>query len=138
KLSLCSDAPALLVVGSLNHDSFVYVDSLPLRGQTVIARSAAGGLGGKGANQAIAARRLGARVSFVGAVGGDAVGAASRDALIAEGVDTSMLQILESAATGTAAITVEDSGENTIVVHSGANALIDAAQVGRLLDGVID
>ena len=119
----------IVVVGSINQDYFVYVDEFPGAGATILANDGASGLGGKGANQAIAASLLGARVAFVGAVGGDAAGSGALAALEADGVDVSGIRILDASGTGAAYITVNGAGENTIIVHSGANARVSAEQV---------
>ena len=126
----------IAVVGSINQDAFVYVDAFPKAGETVLARDGATGLGGKGANQAIAAALLGAPVSFVGAVGSDAAGSSALAALSADGVATDTIDARDDAATGAAYITVDAAGENTIIVHSGANAVVTAAGVTAALDRV--
>ncbi|TBN57724.1 ribokinase [Glaciihabitans arcticus] len=121
--------PDIVVVGSINQDYFAYVDDFPGAGATILANDGASGLGGKGANQAIAARLLGARVAFVGAVGGDAAGTGALAALEADGVDVTGIRILNATGTGAAYITVNGAGENTIIVHSGANARVSADDV---------
>jgi len=126
----------IAVVGSINQDAFVYVDAFPKAGETVLARDGATGLGGKGANQAIAAALLGASVSFIGAVGSDAAGSSALAALSADGVATDTIDARDDAATGAAYITVDAAGENTIIVHSGANAVVTAAGVTAALDRV--
>jgi len=115
---------AVIVVGSINRDVFFRVPSLPAPGETVLAAETYTGLGGKGANQAVAAARLGAEVFFVGAVGQDA-GPDERFTLRELGVDVADVQQVAGAATGSAFIAVSDSGENQIVVASGANAALD-------------
>jgi ribokinase len=120
-----ADVPArgrVVVVGSANVDLTSTVASLPQAGQTVIARELSRRCGGKGANQAAAAGLLGADVALVAAVGDDDGAAEVREAAAAAGVSTGFLQDLPGAVTGTALITVDDSGENTIVVVAGANA----------------
>ena len=124
-----TSSPDIVVVGSINQDYFVYVDEFPGAGATILARDGASGLGGKGANQAIAASLLGARVAFVGAVGGDAAGSGALAALEADGVDVTGIRILDATGTGAAYITVNGAGENTIIVHSGANAKVSADDV---------
>ena len=91
--------------------------------------------GGKGANQAVAAARAGARVRFVGAVGDDDLGAAAVEALAAEGVDAARSRGSTATATGVALIAVDAEGRNQIAVASGANARVDAAMVTRRRDG---
>ncbi len=92
----------VIVVGSINVDEVVTVDRLPAPGETVIGGRYERHHGGKGANQAVAAARLGASVAFVGAVGRDAFGAEARAALDAEGIDLSGLVELDGEATGVA------------------------------------
>ncbi|MCU1580259.1 MAG: ribokinase [Rhodoglobus sp.] len=124
--------PQVIVVGSINQDHFVYVREFPAPGATILAEGAALGLGGKGANQAIAAAALGARVALVGAVGSDSAGQAALTALAGEGVDVSRVRRIGDELTGAAYVTVAATGENTIVVSSGANAELtpDAAVTG--------
>ena len=113
---------SVAVVGSLNEDVLAAVDRLPGRGETVIARSSALAAGGKGANQAAAAGRLGARVVMVGRVGDDPAGRRQLEALDAAGVDVAHVRRTAGVPTGSATIPVEDAtGENLIVVVPGAN-----------------
>jgi ribokinase len=121
----------VVVVGSLNQDITVTVDRRPDRGETVLGRSVATAPGGKGANQAIAAARAGARVAIVGCVGADAAGEALVDALGAAGVDTSAVRRHDDAPSGTALIVVDRDGENSIVVVPGANARLAPSDVRR-------
>jgi ribokinase len=115
--------PRIVVVGSCNMDIVAFVERAPERGETVSGTGSKTGPGGKGANQAIAAARLGASVSFVGVVGDDAYGQALRAVFDATGVDASGLRTVD-APTGTAHIVVERSGANRIVVVPGANATL--------------
>lgn len=128
----------LVVIGSINQDAFAFVDELPRPGETVLARSASIGLGGKGCNQAMAAALAGAAVSFVGAVGTDAAGEFALTGLAAGGVGVAGVQRIDGALTGAAYITVNVEGENSIVVTSGANALVTADAVTAALDGADD
>jgi ribokinase len=115
-------AVSVVVVGSINQDVVARVDRIPAPGETLLASSLVRTGGGKGANQAVGARRAGgAAVAFVGAVGTDAEGEALRAALVADGIDMSGLVQTEGV-TGTALISVDASGENAIVVAPGANA----------------
>jgi ribokinase len=109
------------VVGSVNMDLVVKAPRLPQVGETVLGGAFGTFAGGKGANQAVAAARLGAAVAMVGRVGADAFGQALRNGLAAEGVDVTHLREDDHAPTGVALITVDDAGRNTIVVASGAN-----------------
>ena len=120
--------PAVLVVGSVNRDLVLQVDRLPGPGETVSAHGRADGLGGKGANQAVAAARAGASVALLATVGADAAGERSRAELDRLGVATHLLASAE-ASTGTAVVTVDGAGQNQIVVDPGANAHTSAAQV---------
>jgi ribokinase len=108
------------VVGSANLDLIFDVDSLPRPGETVLASSARSAPGGKGANQAVAAARAGARVNFVGAVGDDAAADQLRTNLASNGIGLEGI-IGMSGPSGTAIIVVDSSAENTIVVAPGAN-----------------
>lgn len=109
------------MLGSVNVDLAVAVDRLPAPGETVTGGTFAQHHGGKGANQAVAAARLGASVTFVGAVGDDEFGVAARNALRVEGVNVDGLITLPGVGTGTALIVVDRNGENQIAVASGAN-----------------
>jgi len=122
----------IVVVGSLNMDLVVKAPRMPLGGETLAGRDFQMIPGGKGANQAAAAARLGARVAMVGRVGGDAFGPPLIENLRRQGVDTGHVRIDEEAATGTAMIIVDDSGQNSIVVASGANGRVNEEDVDRL------
>jgi ribokinase len=124
----------VIVVGSVNIDLVAVVDHLPAPGETVTGGRFAQHHGGKGGNQAVAAARLGAVTSFVGAVGSDAFGTEARAALEAEGVDVSELRTLPDAATGVALILVDAEGENSIAVAGGANAALEPAHVREAVD----
>jgi ribokinase len=118
------------VVGSLNTDISLAVPHLPGPGETVLsAASAAIGGGGKGANQAVAAARLGAAVRMVGCCGDDDFGERLRAGLAAEGVDASGVRVVAGAASGVALITVDAAGENAIAVAAGANGLAGPDEV---------
>ena len=110
----------ILVVGSVNMDLVLEVEARPRPGETVLARRAELLPGGKGANQAVAACRLGASVRFAGLVGNDAIGGALRRGLEAEGIATDALSTVESVS-GLAAISLTPDGENAITVAPGAN-----------------
>ena len=119
----------LTVVGSINVDLTARADRLPQAGETVGGGRLVREAGGKGANQAAAAARLGARVRMIGAVGTDADGAWMRAELDAAGVDTSGIRTSDEP-TGVALIVVDREGENQIAVCEGANGRVD-------LDGVV-
>jgi ribokinase len=124
--------PALAVVGSLNMDFVVSVDRLPAPGETVLGRDFRTIPGGKGANQACAAGRLGAAgvdVRMIGRVGYDVFADHLKASLSAAGVDTSAVSATRSQPTGVALIWVDRAGQNSIVVASGANHALAAADV---------
>jgi len=131
-------AARLTVLGSLNMDISVTVPALPAPGATVLGGSALIAPGGKGANQAVAAARLGRSgglaVRLVGCVGDDDFGRALRAALRAEGVDDSGVRSVPGAPTGVAMITVDGAGENTIAVAPGANRQVAAADAASARD----
>lgn len=112
----------IIVVGSINTDMVVMTNSFPNPGETLLAKQFLMNLGGKGANQAVAAARLGAQVTFVSKVGSDVFGTQAIDLLSQENIDVSFIDIDSTTNSGVALITVDKSGENTIVVASGANA----------------
>jgi ribokinase len=120
---------AVVVVGSINVDLIVGVSSLPGPGETVLGSRFIQQNGGKSANQAAAAARVGAPVTMLGAVGGDDLGRSALQGLGEAGVDVSRCGILEGSHTGLALIVVDGSGENQIAVASGANALLDGAMI---------
>jgi ribokinase len=123
----------LTVLGSLNMDISVTVPSLPGPGATVLGGPAAFAPGGKGANQAVAAARVGTEagvaVRMVGCVGDDDFGRALRAALTAEGIDDRAVRTVPSAPTGIAMITVDETGENMITVAPGANREVGAPEI---------
>ena len=119
----------VIVVGSVNVDLVNRVARLPAPGETVSGGTFAQHHGGKGANQAVAARRLGTLVEFVGAVGADAYGDAATESLRAEGVGIAELRRRPAVPTGVALILVDAIGENIIAVAPGANATLDAGEV---------
>jgi ribokinase len=121
--------PRVLVVGSANVDYTVALPRLPQPGETVSEGSLLIAHGGKGANQAVAARRLGAEVRFIGCVGDDLAGRGVRAALSAEGVGVDGLFVAGDAATGTALILVDREGRNQIGVAPGANRCLTADHV---------
>lgn len=130
------------VLGSLNMDIIVRTERLPMAGETVLGRGYSATPGGKGANQALAAARLGAEARLIGSVGDDPHGAKLKSVLAAEGVDLEFVRTQppspEGLPTGLGLITVAEgaSGENTIVVAAGANAAIKPEDV-RAADAAI-
>jgi ribokinase len=121
-----------VVFGSSNTDMTLRVPGLPVPGQTVLGSTFSTTPGGKGANQAVAARRAGADVVFVTAVGNDDLGKRSLDLYESEGIDVSHIRILEGVASGVALIFVADDGENMIGVASGANLRLTPEDVDGL------
>jgi len=113
--------PRILVVGSANVDFTVALARLPRPGETVTNGTLLVARGGKGANQAVAARRLGADVRLIACVGDDGSGQEIRAALAAEGVGVEGVATTDAASTGTALITVDPEGRNQIAVAPGAN-----------------
>jgi ribokinase len=126
----------IAVVGSINLDLVVAVERHPAPGETVLGGDRLELPGGKGANQAVAAARLGADVAMVGRVGADAQGARLLEGLASEGVDVEHVVVDEDAPSGMAFIAVDGAGENTIVVSSGANARVGAGDVEAARDVV--
>ncbi|HEX6351684.1 ribokinase [Actinophytocola sp.] len=123
----------ITVVGSCNVDFIVPVATLPGPGETVLGRDHLRAPGGKGANQAVAAARLGSAVTFVGCVGEDELATTIRDALTGAGVDLAGLSTVADVPSGIALITVADGGENTIAVSPGANAHLSPSHVDTSL-----
>ncbi len=121
----------VIVVGSINIDLVAAVDRFPRPGETVLGFDLRRFPGGKGANQAVAAARLGARTAMVGAVGDDAFGAEMLAFLGSMGVDKQDVLVRPGESTGTALISV-CAGENTIVVVPGANASVDTGSIDVL------
>lgn len=111
----------VLVIGSSNTDMVVKTNRFPKDGETVLGGTFLMNPGGKGANQAVAAARLGAQVTFVTKVGNDVFGKQAIEGFKSEGIDTSLIKIDENTMSGVALITVNGKGENNIVVASGAN-----------------
>lgn len=122
----------VVVVGSLNIDSVVEVERHPAPGETLLGGDLVKHFGGKGANQAIAAARAGARVGFIGRVGDDADGDAYLRRLAQYGIDTTHIARTKGVATGHAAIAVAADGENTIIVSSGANGRVGVGDLAPL------
>jgi ribokinase len=117
--------PAVIIAGSINVDLIVGVPTLPAAGETVLGDRFVQQSGGKSANQAVAAARVGAAVTMLGAVGADDLGRSALAGLGAAGVDTSRCRVVEDTHTGLALIVVDERGENQIAVASGANARLD-------------
>ena len=114
----------VVVVGSLNVDLVTHVERHPKPGETVLGRGLQRMAGGKGANQAVAASEAGATVVMVGRVGSDEAGSAYVARLSALGIDAASIRVAPDCPTGHALITVDEAGENSIVVVAGANASV--------------
>ena len=128
------------VIGSINMDLAVRAPQLPHPGETVFAHGITEWPGGKGANQAVASARLGARVAMIGRVGDDQAGAQLIRLLANEGIDVSEVKMSSDQSSGVAIVTVDDEGENSIVVSAGANAQLKPAdaEAGELLIAAAD
>ncbi|HEY89122.1 MAG TPA: ribokinase, partial [Thermoflexia bacterium] len=129
-----SISPEIVVVGSLNMDLIFRTPRVPVAGETLLGGEFTTAFGGKGANQAVAAARLGAAVAMVGKVGADEFGPALVAGLRQDGIDTAYIRVAEKAATGVALILLEATGENRIVVASGANFALRAADIEAAAD----
>ena len=126
--------PKICVIGSLNMDLVIRTPRFALAGETILGGPFATYPGGKGANQAVAAARLGADVSFVGAVGDDSYGEEFRRVLRAEGVDCTHLITKPGIATGVAVIVIDERGQNSIVVALGANLMLSPADIDQAME----
>jgi len=126
----------ITVVGSLNTDLVIRAPRLPQVGETVPGGTFAVFHGGKGANQAVAAARLGARVTMVGCVGADPFGRQLIEGLTAEGIDTRHVRTADGAPSGVALITVDPQARNTIVVAAGANEQVRVCDVDAAADAI--
>ncbi|WP_426617917.1 ribokinase [Pseudomonas rustica] len=120
----------VVVIGSLNMDLVTRAPRLPVGGETLIGHSFATVSGGKGANQAVAAARLGAQVAMVGCVGNDDYGVQLRDALLAEQIDCQAVSVVEDSS-GVALIVVDDNSQNAIVIVAGANGAMTPAVIDQ-------
>ena len=128
--------PKIAVVGSANTDMVIKADRIPAPGETVIGREFVMAPGGKGANQAVAAARLGAEVTFVARLGSDVFGDRAIAGYEQEGIDTTWIVRDPETASGVALIFVDEAGENSIAVASGANARLAAEDVERAQDAI--
>jgi ribokinase len=126
----------LTVVGSLNMDLVIRAPRIPQPGETIIGGAFHTVPGGKGANQAVAAARLGAHVAMVGRVGNDPYGDILLQSLSEAGVDGNWVARDDKASTGVALIVVDDAGQNSIVVASGANMGLESSDVERAEESI--
>jgi ribokinase len=127
-----ASAPQVVVLGSTNTDLVIVGARLPGPGETVTGGSFFRAAGGKGANQAVAAARAGARVTFLGAVGDDEYGRAAHASLAAETIDVRFVKTRRGLASGVALILVDACGENMISVAPGANAALTAPDIEQV------
>ncbi|MFF3852423.1 ribokinase [Micromonospora sp. NPDC002575] len=132
-IDLVRETPKALVIGSVHHDRALDVPRLPKRGETVISGPARDGLGGKGANQAVAVARMGVSCELLGVVGDDDSAATVRDDLRAHGVSVARVGVVRGRHTGRATVVVEATGENLIIVEPGPVDRIDRAMVDMCL-----
>ncbi|WP_375748352.1 ribokinase [Vibrio sp. HN007] len=128
----------LIVLGSVNADHVLKVPSFPRPGETLHGNGYQVIPGGKGANQAVAAVRLGADIGFIASVGDDAFGIGIRDSFANEGMNTEAVLIEENTPTGIAMIQVSDTGENSICISAEANGKLTAERITPYLDSVKD
>ena len=126
-----SGAARIAVVGSCNVDLTTFTDRMPAAGETMFGTRFDLGFGGKGANQAVAARRCGADVAMVGLVGNDLFGEATRRNFDRLGIDATHVRVVEGLSSGVAPIFVEPGGQNRIIVVKGANDELRPADVER-------
>ena len=119
----------VVVIGSLNMDLVMRTPRVPVGGETLHGHEFSTLPGGKGANQAVACARLGAKVAMIGQVGNDGFGTTLRDGLAADGIDTSGVLQTSAVGTGVAMILVEDIGQNRIVLAAGANGALTPADI---------
>jgi ribokinase len=124
-----SRLPRIAVIGSANTDLTTFTDVFPRPGETLFGKNFEMGFGGKGANQAVAARLCGAHVLMVAKVGGDLFGRATIDNFASFGIDTTHVRVIEDAPTGVAPIFVGPDGQNRIIVVKGANDRLTPADV---------
>lgn len=115
----------LVVLGSINADHVIQVPRFAQAGETLIGKNYHIAYGGKGANQAVAAARLGAQVDFIACVGADEIGRSMKQAFAEQGIQTASIQEVANKTTGIAMIQVAATGENSIVISAGANACLD-------------
>ena len=119
----------IVVLGSLNADNIMKMPRMPLVGETMALTDVTTAPGGKGANQAVAAARQGANVSFIGAVGNDSNGQFMRATLLTNGVNVDAVTTNGDVPTGSAYIMLQESGANTILIHGGANQALTIADI---------
>jgi ribokinase len=132
-----SKPPRIAVIGSANTDLTTFADAFPRPGETIFGRSFDLGFGGKGANQAVAARLCGADVAIIAKVGNDLFGEATVKNFAAFGIDTTHVNIVNGVSSGVAPIFVEPSGQNRIIVVKGANDALMPGDVDAAADTLL-
>ncbi len=128
---MSNQQPSILVVGSFMMDLVVRTPRVPKEGETIIGTEFGRAPGGKGANQAVAAARLGAKVTMVGRVGNDLFGKDQIESLKASGVDTRYIIMDDEAPTGVGSITLDHSGNNRIIIVPGANMRLSPEDIDK-------
>ncbi|MCU5772392.1 ribokinase [Erwiniaceae bacterium BAC15a-03b] len=128
----------LAVLGSINADHILNLAQFPRPGETVIGKQYQIAFGGKGANQAVAAGRSGADIAFIACVGEDDIGERVRQQLVKDRIDITPVEAIAGASTGVALIFVNADGENSIAIHSGANAALTPERVSRHQQTIAD
>ncbi|WP_213134413.1 ribokinase [Citrobacter sp. FP75] len=126
----------LVVLGSINADHILNLNSFPTPGETVTGSQYQVAFGGKGANQAVAAGRSGANISFIACTGDDDIGESVRKQLASDRIDITPISVISGEATGVALIFVNAEGENVIAIHAGANAALSPALVEAQRDRI--
>ena len=128
----------LTVLGSINADHVIQVPHFPQPGETLSGQNYHIVYGGKGANQAVAAARLGAKVDFIACIGEDKIGLEMKQAFQKDGINTESIATIQGETTGIAMIQVTDSGENSIVISAGANAHLTTDIVDKFKQKILD
>lgn len=128
----------LTVLGSINADHVIQVPHFPQPGETLSGQNYHIVYGGKGANQAVAAARLGAKVDFIACIGEDKIGLEMKQAFQKDGINTDSIATIQGETTGIAMIQVADSGENSIVISAGANAHLTTDIVDKFKQKILD
>lgn len=128
----------LTVLGSINADHVIQVPHFPQPGETLSGQNYHIVYGGKGANQAVAAARLGTKVDFIACIGEDKIGLEMKQAFQKDGINTDSIATIQSETTGIAMIQVADSGENSIVISAGANAHLTTDIVDKFKQKILD
>ena len=128
--------PSIVVVGSVNMDLVIRAPRMPAPGETIAGSGFRTIPGGKGANQAVAAARMGADVHFIGSVGGDDFGVRLKQGLADDGIDLTHLSVLKEESTGVAMIILDAKGQNSIVLSPGANGRVTPEQIEACADTI--